>query len=733
MSVAVVPERLLVISVGIETYEYGSNLDLPGAGAAAARFASWALARGVPPENVWLADKLLPESPAVPPDLAEPDLPDLRNCKKIGTTRESFQNAFTRDIPMVRADALLIYWCGHGVLNENRERVLFTSDATEGDRRCLNVDNILRFLSSQAVPGLTEQLHIIDACANFVETLKWREKLPAGTLPVAPNRPVAQFSLYSASQGEIAQYNKSERRSDFSDTVFRWFSEQPIAGPLHMQELAAALFAHIRGYYQQRSTDNVSHQTPATRILQEPHVDRDELPVAGGLPVSESIQKILRPRDMTALQLRRAVRAIESLPADTPKLALLLNALLEDDDQASNDSDLSRRIALIFAERKTRSLSEALIKMPGSQGLAVDEVRTVLEHQEQISGIPQKLPKVTRQQMNESFWQATPKRSGAPPNDLDDALDRLSDYGPEVLDKFVRSLQDSSEYGPQAGVTLTTPLDTPRATSGGAGREQAHLVVEVRNGAAGAKFAWPREITGFRSVPGGREWLPHRIPVNGDPPALSDVQEAVYSLLTEIKNKYMSRFTLGFIMPREAFDELPEQWTHGAELVAETPVWKDHPTLLHILERFTVPRFRTAWDEVFREKESDQAALKGTMAWIEPELNLPERIRETLRRTNSPRACCGLSFLPGRAEGNLMQDPIIAALDCGAPFILWPWSEEGLGTWQQTRATVEDILATHNFDDLPAKIHEARLGGNMVRLIWDDPTLLPRTYLAGMG
>lgn len=748
MTKAIGPDRVLVISVGIEKYAYGDELSLPGAGTAAGRFASWALANGVPPTNVWLARTLLPDSPQLPADLTEDEQAAFAACKKMGTTQTDFEDLFAQEVSTVDADVLLFYWCGHGVLDTNGHRSLFTSDFYEQMRRCVAIDSMLRFLSSNMVQGLEHQVCVIDACANAVEHLNWPQRLAPATFPHGNPRGegVEQYSLFSASEGKIAGYDHVARRSDFSEAIFEWLKKHPLEWPSDLPEFMAGMAEYVIREFTQRRDDGMTDQTPAMRIFKGPEGPHKEIPIADGMPVDPRTRKRLDQQlGMTPGQIRRATEAVRSLlvpdllPSARDEIVDLLSDSAETKLQGATLANLMERV---FREKKTQDLCDLLSQRAATrhQHQAVEDACAILKRQDRISEINQQLIHITTRQMKEAFSWAVAAPDDLPPEDLDSTLDRLTEYGEihgvEPLTRFVvylehiwkQEIKDHARYLPH---NLKNDL---RKEIDRAQNDRARLVIEVRNGESGKHFAWPQEITAFRHTP-GKDWVRQDEKVHGDPRTLADVQDAVHRLLTDIKDHYMSSFTLGFMMTREAFDELPEEWTHGSAYVEDRALWRDHPTMLHSLEQLTVDSFKTTLKEHLRNRDRfGKRNEEANMVWIEPDPDLLGKLRAAIGNPEAPRALCGLTFLPDKVHGELKQDPIIAALTCGVQFLLWPWNEEDLATWPATKKRVEEILGQCRFEDLPMSIHQARLDGTKVRLIWNDLDVLPhQEYLPGMG
>jgi hypothetical protein len=217
MSGTVDPRRALVLSVGIEKYDYGELWDLPGSAAAALRFATWAIRCGVPPERVTLACSWLDIQPQLPERLWA-KVPTFGQLKRVIT-----------NISDTEGDLLLIFWCGHGVVNDNEERALFTSDGTLDGKQNLPVDEILRYLRSTKLTGFGRQILLIDTCANFVEEMSFDEELPRVGLPAGKGRRrIAQFAFFAAAPGQTAGVSHTRGEPMFSTIALSWLEEHAL-------------------------------------------------------------------------------------------------------------------------------------------------------------------------------------------------------------------------------------------------------------------------------------------------------------------------------------------------------------------------------------------------------------------------------------------------------------------------------------------------------------------------
>jgi hypothetical protein len=195
---------------------------------------------------------------------------------------------------------LWVWWGGHGVLDRAGRLRLFCADAGVTDKVGIDLDSALARYAGDAVPGLREQMWIVDACETFEEDLAFQEALPADALPVGrPNHAHRQTVLRAAGRGRAAANDPVRATGLFSDVLLGLLADRAavLPAPPDPEELFPAVRARIAALRQEGRT----LQHPEIR-LQGP--DRTEtLPPA--VPPAA-------PRSLTALQ--RAVEALLAYP-----------------------------------------------------------------------------------------------------------------------------------------------------------------------------------------------------------------------------------------------------------------------------------------------------------------------------------------------------------------------------------------------------------------------------------
>ena len=123
-------------------------------------------------------------------------------------------------LPSLEGKALFFHWGGHGIVDDDRERHLFASDATEYFLESVEVPTLLRFLRSTRIKALEQQWFVIDACANRFRHAASDSALAPLGLPILKNaRRHSQYVMFAASVGETAANLIAERKGLFSGEV----------------------------------------------------------------------------------------------------------------------------------------------------------------------------------------------------------------------------------------------------------------------------------------------------------------------------------------------------------------------------------------------------------------------------------------------------------------------------------------------------------------------------------
>lgn len=719
------PDRAHVLAVGIESYEYGAGMDLPGAATAAVRFARWARAAHVPARNIQLACNWLdPADDGLGPDAV-----------RFEPTHARLDTAFI-DLATCDGDLLLLFWCGHGLLSELGERVLFTCDASVNNKRNHRVDELLAYLRSNAIAGFGSQVLLIDACANFVEDMRFDEHLPRTTIARGKHqRAVAQFALYAAGQGQIAQYNRTKREATFSTETLTWLRKHARKLPPDVD----ALRQHVDKAFAALRDAGKLRQTPVYWRVRHASGSEDTELMGGGMPVPGTLQKTVRSSGLTVSQVHRVARALAAIPMlETAAARSAIQPASAGDAVAWCDG-MAERIAAgagadVFAALRRQADSEADL-------LAVGDAEACWRRQELIAPALRAFDTVTRQQILEAFHRAVPAHDGRPPHDLDEAMERAADAGHRLsgdaaLHLFVAGLEHATGQrvaDEWFGLSLDRLLAV-RARARLLATEDRRLVIDFRNPeSAPTEFTWPATVDGhlFTASTGWKKTTMSAAPADGGP------RRVVRRLLDWAYQHGLDSFSLGLILPRGALDEVPEAWEAGDLLREPAPLWHDYPTVIHCGERLSTPQVFAAWTTKARairtRVETDEVREVG---WITPDhRDDPRAIRSTVR--DAEAVCFGLEFAPRGFGQNLARDPIIAIVTGGAPYLLWAGNEPQ--DWTEAKQRLLTLVSEGDFDELPQRVHDLRTKepaglGASLRLMWDEPDLLPpRSELPGMA
>ncbi|MFD5158205.1 caspase family protein [Streptomyces hawaiiensis] len=280
------PARVHALVVGIEAYEAGDAWRLPGPARDAVRF--WRLLRdaGVPEDQLRL--HLAPSAPYDPP------------VPYRSADRATLRRVLVRELSRAQGDVLWVWWGGHGVLDRSGRLRLFCADAGVDDKAAIDLDSALARYAGDAVPGLREQMWIVDACETFEEDLAFQEALPADALPVGrPGHAHRQTVLRAAGRGRAAANDPVRATGLFSDVLLGLLAGRAavLPAPPDPEELFPAVRARIAALRDEGRT----LQHPEIRLQ---GADRTETLPPAGPPAA--------PRPLAALQ--RAVEALLAYP-----------------------------------------------------------------------------------------------------------------------------------------------------------------------------------------------------------------------------------------------------------------------------------------------------------------------------------------------------------------------------------------------------------------------------------
>jgi hypothetical protein len=215
------PERSVAIVVGVDHYDYGENWRLAGPAADALRCVDWLITLKLQPKNIalFLSEKTWLDDADARAWASTNAWAPQRNA-----SQEQIKQFVNNELPLIDAEAVFIYWGGHGVVDDSRQRnYLYTQDASQGMPFCVCVQELTSALHGPRFRHLKEQVVIVDACANpFSDSGETAQPCTASFVQSgAWEYQTHQFIMFAASAGRLAA-NISERKSGlFSEAIFK--------------------------------------------------------------------------------------------------------------------------------------------------------------------------------------------------------------------------------------------------------------------------------------------------------------------------------------------------------------------------------------------------------------------------------------------------------------------------------------------------------------------------------
>jgi len=720
------PKRTHVVSIGIEDYENAMFPPLAGVAKGATRFAQWAIAAGVKPANVRLAS-----SPAA--HLAG-------NLAKVASYEATFGGIETLflDLRGAAGDLLLVYWAGHGVLNNCRQRVLFTSDSDEVRARYFRVDNLHDFLASDRVPGFDRNVLFIDACANFAHEINLDRSMANATFENFRGRRIQQWTLFSAAQGEYAQNDAVNQQTAFSAALLPWLKANS-GIPIDFY----AAVDHVTAQLKKLSDDGTTMQHPVRREVRTPFMEGWEPTMYGeGMPVSGREQKAAGSVQLTIRQLHRLNEEMRRfLGMDDAEIREAL--LVAVGGSTSEYQDDTRRLITEVHRLGRRDAFRAHINSAATSDQARDGVGFLMSAWDRHAAVSSFLPHfgaVPRPELMRALTHALGARPFPPPIALDDAMNSAAEKeGPPEymrLIRFVVALEAiTGARLPDATFERyvdAATLEQRRLEAVNLGNAEARLVIEVGSASSPRPFTWPQELTAHvRGSDGNWTTLPV-VPSHG---TKAGVHQAVQELVLELSRTH-DTFSIGFLVPRAAIDVVIESWkVQPNRYSAERPLWYDHTTTLHIAERGTNKDLVRVWRRrVESIRESLDRRDDPSFDWIDTGEDV---VALQARITRGAAHCQVFKFRLGKSPARILRDPLLASMGAGAPYVLW--MVEPPTDWTDAQAVLDDVMGQSTFYDLPELVRDLRqrdpdgLGRNL-RLVWDDPDVLPKLpWLSGIN
>jgi hypothetical protein len=738
------PAATYAVVVGIERYD-ADGWDLPGAARDAVRVVAWLRAAGVPAGQITLAVDALPAHR----DEIAAAAAGLGVALRATARRDELIAVFTDELREHTArQNLLVYWSGHGALDEQRRRALFTSDAGPNDKRNIRIDDLLEYLIDREVTGFHRQIVLVDACANFVESMRNRTVLTRATFPVSGVRRagVGQFVIYAAAQGKLAGNQQVARAGAFTDAMLAWLHGEAVRWPPDMPQLSAFIAQHLTSARDAGET----LRAPVSLVRTVDWSGSQEEHDFGGLPVTGTAYLATIATGRTPSQLRRlatllAASGVLDAAADRNQLLAAVGAV----PTGGADEDLQAAVTAALSGDAVERLFAALDALADTEDerLGVARVRRLWQVQSRIAPLLARFNAVTAGQLRHYFDVVPNRRLAEEHQDLDRILEYLADLGGAGADaplaRFVARLEQlvgvevpDDWFGLSAAV-----LDGLRGREHEAvdRRHRSHLVLDLHPPGSDAvdRLAgfWPGTIVGHLRT-GDGAWTKRAVNCPG---TLADVQQAVNVLINWAYEHQadVATMTLGFLAPRARFDDRPERWTYSDEFTAPVPLHEVCPVMLHFRDRLGVPRARVQWRMAARRIAGEVELGAPSVLWLPAPAD--GRMRSISEQVAAVRAACiGFGFVPGPLRGDLRDDPIVAAANAGAPYILWFDAEPA--DWDEVRSALAAVIQQGAFDDVPLRLQRLSgyrgNGGDVpaVRLVWDNQDWIPEPgRLAGLA
>jgi hypothetical protein len=409
---------------------------------------------------------------------------------------------------------------------------------------------------------------------------------------------------------------------------------------------------------------------------------------------------------------------------------------------------LGHAIAMGFrsgrAEAVLAVLRSAAVTGGSKDALFVEEVQLCWKRQLRIAPLVPPLETTTRKQVRYAHALAVPAGARVVVHTLVEALDHAAQHlrpatGLAPLDLLVALLEH------QIGVRIVDSwfeldlqeLSMLRAEAAHrleVSRSGARLVVDFRNAAAGTPATiWP-DTASCRLLLAGAWSEEEPVPCGPeDADAIAAVEYAV-----QWAGDQVPAFTVGLIVPRLLQNRIPEAWPiREEEDERARPLGFLHPVVLHSAERMTARgRRRTSWTQRLATIRTEPVTLD--VEWLAAEASDPDAILVQVERSQA--TCIGVGFTPGPAVQPLGQDPLMAIVNGGAPYIAWFETEPA--DWPEARKQAEWVVAGGELSGAadrlwylrrPEKAHAhvsrdaaADIIGTGLRMLWDDDTELPR-------
>ena len=641
------------------------------------------------------------------------------------------------DLMVEGGDLLLLYWCGHGVAAQG-SRALFTSNADDVLLANLPIDKIRSLLASSHGAGFPQQMLVFDACANHFEHLGYKGGLPPAQIPdIPPRGGTQQFFYFATDVGRVADYDGTTQQAAFSTEVVRWLESQPA---LTLPPDLGALRGHVEAALEAAGATGFGPPVPVTLVVQDfSGGETDKIYGAARISLHSSQLRLLG--DVVAGGLRQISAGYGH--AIAAKLAGvhpsgpggIVGAGPGGVAAGAGEQLLGNAVAAAFKAGQ----ADAVIAMLGSvaaeagspDDLFVRDVQLCWERQQRIAPLVRPLQAVTLPQVREAHALAVPPGARLVVHNLVEALDDAAQHtrpatGPAPLDVLVTLLEQQTgariddawfDLDPQELATLRIGAASRLAAGG-----RARLVIDLRSAAAGTDaVSWP-PVVAFQLLHAGQWSERQEIPCGPtDQEATAAVEVAVRWAGSQVGS-----FSIGLVVSRPLYDRVPEAWLLREEDDdPQRPLGFLHPVVLHSAERLASGRRRTSWVDRLAAIRTRPATLD--VDWVAAaQAHDPDAILVAVEASQA--TCIGLEFPPGPAAQPLGNDPLMATVKGGAPYVIWFETEPT--AWPQARSDAEWVVAGGGLGGVAERLFTMRRAapgaiGNGLRALWDDDTELP--------
>ena len=172
------PDHVTAIVVGVDHYRFDdADFRLTTPARDALRFVEWLIAQQVDMDQIALF--LSAESWAEP---AVQQWVATHHWNRVRLADDAvIANFINEELKDAELDTVVLFWGGHGFIDDNGKQCVFTANASEDTPYCIDIDYIVRSLGRHRLGRLREILCIVDACAQPYKDLDLRQApVPVG-------------------------------------------------------------------------------------------------------------------------------------------------------------------------------------------------------------------------------------------------------------------------------------------------------------------------------------------------------------------------------------------------------------------------------------------------------------------------------------------------------------------------------------------------------------------------